>query len=370
MQSATYLRPLPHCSYLSHPMILYAAEVVNASFENWAMSVFRGGKCHAAALFCVRVEVFINDDGATGNNGKTFLQAVMEQTFGDYATQIKETMLTRPPPSASSPDPALLKLKGSRGLGTPEVEATLKIQSAWLKKLADPSTQWAARAPHDVRDTIFQLFSMFFVSTNCKIAFSKVDGGIVRRAICVPYEFHFCSSPQQPHERPAHPEDIKSKAWLQPRIPGWLYFLMAVNRVIFEGSNMQPRLMPWPKAVQVATEKAMASEHVESVKIYINEYLQTVTSAAEATTKTKLLKQLRTEPSLRNQSTEDFVVADDDVDDNVDDNDDDDVDNDDNDDVDDDVDDNDAFDDDVDDDLDDDDHDDDNDDNDDDDQAS
>ncbi len=143
---------------------------MQASFENWALTVFRGGKCQAAALFCVRAEAFVIDDGATGNNGKTFLQAVMEQTFGGYAAQLKDTMLTQSPPNASSPDPALLMLKGSRGLGTPEVETTLKIRAAWLKKLADPSTQWAARAPHDRTDTLFKLFVIFFISTNCKIS--------------------------------------------------------------------------------------------------------------------------------------------------------------------------------------------------------
>ena len=245
---------------------------MQASFENWALTVFRGGKCQAAALFCVRAEAFVIDDGATGNNGKTFLQAVMEQTFGGYAAQLKDTMLTQSPPNASSPDPALLMLKGSRGLGTPEVETTLKIRAAWLKKLADPSTQWAARAPHDRTDTLFKLFVIFFISTNCKIAFSKVDGGVVRRAISVPWAFHFCTAPREAHERPAHTEDIKGAAWL-------------------------------------ATKRAVISEYAEAAKFFIQEYLHSVNSAAEATTKSRLLRQLRSEPLLRNLSTEDLTQA-------------------------------------------------------------
>ncbi len=282
---------------------------MQASFENWALTVFRGGKCQAAALFCVRAEAFVIDDGATGNNGKTFLQAVMEQTFGGYAAQLKDTMLTQSPPNASSPDPALLMLKGSRGLGTPEVETTLKIRAAWLKKLADPSTQWAARAPHDRTDTLFKLFVIFFISTNCKIAFSKVDGGVVRRAISVPWAFHFCTAPREAHERPAHTEDIKGAAWLRPRVPGWLLFLMAVNRVFFAGGQPQPRLLPWPTAVKIATKRAVISEYAEAAKFFIQEYLHSVNSAAEATTKSRLLRQLRSEPLLRNLSTEDLTQA-------------------------------------------------------------
>ena len=82
-----------------------------------------------------------------------------------------------------------MSMRGAQGMGTPEVEGDFCIKGAWVKKLADPSTRWKARPPHGVTEFEFRLWSVFFASTNNKVTFSKVDGGVARRANCVPFEW-------------------------------------------------------------------------------------------------------------------------------------------------------------------------------------
>ena len=87
------------------------------------MTIFRGGKCIAAAIFAEAVEKFVVDLGS-GSNGKTLLQRIAEVSFGDYAEQIKETTMTKDPPPPGSACPDLLQMRGVRYLCTPEVETT------------------------------------------------------------------------------------------------------------------------------------------------------------------------------------------------------------------------------------------------------
>ena len=75
------------------------------------MTIFRGGKCFAAPIFAETIEKFIVDLG-DGSNGKTLLQRIAEVSFGDYAEQIKETMMTKDPPPPGGACPDLLNMRG------------------------------------------------------------------------------------------------------------------------------------------------------------------------------------------------------------------------------------------------------------------
>ena len=119
-------------------------QLIHSIFEDWVMTAFRGGKCIAATIFAEAVEKFVVDLG-DGSNGKTLLQRVAEVSFGDYAEQIKETMMTKDPPPPGSACPDLLQMRGVRYLCTPEVETTQAVKSAWIKKLPDAATKWSAR---------------------------------------------------------------------------------------------------------------------------------------------------------------------------------------------------------------------------------
>ena len=128
----------------------YLLKIIYDCFENWPTTIYRGLKVPTCGLFCVPTENFMHDRGDLGNNGKTMLQCLVAAVAGDYFYTIEEAMLTSKPPHPSQPNAALMALMGRRCFGTPEVEDGLKIQAAWLKKLADPSTRWGGKEPYGV----------------------------------------------------------------------------------------------------------------------------------------------------------------------------------------------------------------------------
>ena len=115
--------------------------------------------------------------------------------FGDYAEQIKESMMTKDPPPPGSPCPDLLQMRGVRYLCTPEVETTQAIKSAWIKKLPDAATKWKARDLYSSVEIIFRLWVTFFISANTKLKFTVVDGGVERRCLANPFPYKFLERP-------------------------------------------------------------------------------------------------------------------------------------------------------------------------------
>ena len=93
---------------------------------------------------------------------------------------IDENMLTSKPPHPSQPNAALMALMGRRCFGTPEVEDGLKLMSAWLKKLADPSTQWGGKEPYGVSMRSGMLFQYYGTIGDAPIQV-KIDGKVQMR---------------------------------------------------------------------------------------------------------------------------------------------------------------------------------------------
>ena len=180
-------------------------KLIHSVFEDWPMTIFRGGKCVSAPIFAESIEKFIVDLG-DGSNGKTLLQRIAELSFGDYAEQIKETTMTRDPPPPGGACPDLLNMRGVRYLCTPEVETTQAIKSSWIKKLPDAATKWGARDLYSSKTIYFRLWVTFFISANSKLKFTVVDGGVERRCLAVPYELKFCNKVTEAHHRPMREE--------------------------------------------------------------------------------------------------------------------------------------------------------------------
>ena len=202
----------------------------------------------------------------------------------------KETQLSRPPPGPEEPAATLLSMRGHRGFGTPEAEGELCIQGTWVKKLADPSTKWRARPPHSTTEFEFRLWAPFFVSSNSKITFTKVDGGIARRAVVVPYEWHFTQLPTEPHHAQAAAIDIKEPNFVMPQVPGYLRVLMAWYKATWmQGAMGLGRL---PKVIEQATADMLADEFQGVVEAFMAEHMVSCNSAAAAATKTKVLQEL------------------------------------------------------------------------------
>jgi hypothetical protein len=206
-------------------------------------------------FYCLSKCWKVHDRGNSGDNGKTLLQTICGVVAGDYYVVIDENMLTQKPPHPSTPNAALMSLRGGRLFGTPEVEDGLSIQSGWVKKLADPATVWCGKEPYAITMLFFKLNAMLCISTNAKLLFSRIDGGVVRRGIGCSWELAFKHHPKPgTNERKASSLNLKDPNVITPFVPGYLYVMMCAYRAFYLGGyHKTPGVQPL--LVQVATEE-------------------------------------------------------------------------------------------------------------------
>jgi hypothetical protein len=262
--------------------------------HGWPVTMFRGLKVLAASISEAPVERFVNDEGV-GGNGKGFLTSVAETIMGDLAWQLKEAMLVQKPPGAESPSPALLELRGRRMLAAPEVESTMRIQSAWLKRLCDQTSRWHARELYSKREVAFRLRAIFCVSTNQQLKFTSLDGGIARRAINVSYPFVFTHQPTGENEKPIL-EQLKNETFLASRRGGYLYLVLKAVQVFFRGNGTG--LQPFPAAVVSATEGLLRAEFAEALEEFAGDCMKEAASSAEAATRAELLSRVNSDARI------------------------------------------------------------------------
>jgi phage/plasmid-associated DNA primase len=249
----------------------------------------------AAAISEAPVEVFINDEGV-GGNGKGFITALTESVMGDLAWQLKEAMLVQKPPGAESPSPALLELRGRRMLAAPEVESTMRMQSAWLKRLCDQTTVWHARELYAKREVAFKLRAIFCVSTNQPLKFTSLDGGVARRGINVSYPFVFKHDPKEESEKPLR-DELKDPEYLAARRAGYLYLILKAVKAFF--GDARPGLRPLPAAVEAATETMMRAEFAEAVREFLDDMTKEILQSRGAfITRHELIARMQTDCRL------------------------------------------------------------------------
>ena len=217
-------------------------KIIYDMFENWPVTLYRGGKVLAGGLFAVPFEIFVHDRGDDGNNGKTVLQTITAALAGGYFAAIADGMLEKRPPHPSQPDAALFALIGRRLFGSPEVEDDIKVQSAWVKKLADPATVWAAREPHATARIDFRLAALFAVSTNAKLHFTRMDGGVQRRGVGCSFPFIFKNNPTpNTNQRQQADWNLKDQKLLKQRLPGLYLLVETIFKVFYaEGYHKVP----------------------------------------------------------------------------------------------------------------------------------
>jgi phage/plasmid-associated DNA primase len=174
-------------------------------------------------------------------------------------------------------------------LAAPEVESTMRMQSAWLKRLCDQTTLWHARELYAKREVAFKLRAVFCVSTNQPLKFTSMDGGVARRGINVSYPFVFKRDPQGETEKPLL-DELKNSEYLAARRAGYLYLILKAVQVFFGAGHSG--LRPLPAAVSAATETMLRAEFTEAVDEFLSRMTREVHSGKEAMTKHELLARL------------------------------------------------------------------------------
>ena len=166
----------------------------------------------------------------------------------------------------------------------------LKIKTAWLKALADKSTTWWARGLYQDAMQV-SIPAMFMASTNAKVEFSGMDGGLRRRAVGVTWPVNFKASPNGRYERRMTGDSIKNAIWYTPkRRACYMHSLQtAYDTFIKGGGNTMARL---PPTVKNSTSGLMAADFAEHVVTFLDERCAKC-ECRDATTKAALMKVLR-----------------------------------------------------------------------------
>lgn len=135
----------------------------------------------------------------TGANGKGRILKLLLDSFGDYATTISITLLTKPRSDANGASPALAQTKGKRCCVFQEPENDDKIYVGHMKNLTGGDKQMARPLYCDPIEFYPQFKTI--LACNKLPEMPSADGGTWRRVRVVPFEMKFVDNPTEQFHR-------------------------------------------------------------------------------------------------------------------------------------------------------------------------
>jgi len=130
---------------------------------------------------------YVNQGG--GSNGKTMVQKLMIETFGEYQTSLNTTMLTRKRPEAGSANPDLITMKCKRFMHMSEPDNGEKLNTSCMKQVSGEDLIQARALFGDQEK--FPLMGKIFLSCNDLPPVAQQDNGTWRRIRVIPHTSTF-----------------------------------------------------------------------------------------------------------------------------------------------------------------------------------
>ena len=139
---------------------------------------------------------------------------------------------------------------------------------------------------------------------------NQVDGGVARRAVCVPFNCEFVDVITDPtSQKPAAHEDIRGRAWIAPNIPGLLYVLIQFYKSYWLSFGGRKSLGLMPAIVREATDDMLAAEGSGDLKDWVDDNMTRVASVKDASKRVVVLPRLRDLPCFRDLREPTFLKA-------------------------------------------------------------
>jgi len=197
-----------------------------------------------------REQLFYFEQGR-GSNGKSMKQTIKRYTFGDYATSLQTTALTRKRPDSGAANPDMIVVKGKRYIYGGEPDNGEKLNSARMKQMSGEDIVEARGLFSDQEK--FKMMGKIFLACNDLPPVSSMDNGTWRRITVLPHIATFINAdkPEDPDHSIYHKdldlsEKMKQSSW---RIA---YFGILVH--YFETRYLKRGLVP-PISVTSASDK-------------------------------------------------------------------------------------------------------------------
>lgn len=120
-----------------------------------------------------------------GSNGKSMIEKLMEETFGDYGTSMSTTVFTRKKPDSGSANPDIITVKCRRYIHMGEPDDNEKINTSIMKQYSG-GDRIPARGLFSDQEK-FSIMGKIFMSCNDLPPVNKMDGGTWRRIRVIPH---------------------------------------------------------------------------------------------------------------------------------------------------------------------------------------
>jgi P4 family phage/plasmid primase-like protien len=133
-----------------------------------------------------------------GSNGKSMKQTLKRYTFGDYATSLQTTALTRKRPDSGAANPDLIVTKGKRYIYGGEPDPGEKLNSSRMKQMSGEDIVEARGLFSDQEK--FKMMGKIFLACNDLPPVSSMDDGTWRRIRVIPHVATFVDA-DKPEDR-------------------------------------------------------------------------------------------------------------------------------------------------------------------------
>jgi P4 family phage/plasmid primase-like protien len=152
-----------------------------------------------------------------GGNGKSKLVDLMSMSFGDYASSLQSTAMTRKRPDSGAANPDIMAIRNKRFIYMAEPDDREPLNTSRMKQFTGEDDVEARGLFED--QARFKITGKIFMLCNAFPAINTMDRGTWRRVRAVPFESKFVN----PSEEPVNPAanvyprdnqlDIRMKEW-------------------------------------------------------------------------------------------------------------------------------------------------------------
>jgi len=186
-----------------------------------------------------------------GSNGKSMKQTIKRYTFGDYATSLQTTALTRKRPDSGAANPDMIVTKGKRYIYGGEPDNGEKLNSARMKQMSGEDIVEARGLFSDQEK--FKMMGKIFLACNDLPPVSSMDDGTWRRIRVILHSTTFVDAdkPEDPEHFVFHKDlDLSEKM----KQSSWRIAYFGILVYYFESRYLKFGLRE-PESVKAASQK-------------------------------------------------------------------------------------------------------------------
>jgi P4 family phage/plasmid primase-like protien len=199
-----------------------------------------------------------------GGNGKSKLVDLMSMAFGDYASSLQSTAMTRKRPDSGAANPDIMAIRNKRFIYMSEPDDREPLNTSRMKQFTGEDDVEARGLFED--QTRFKITGKIFMLCNAFPAINTMDRGTWRRVRAVPFESKFVDPSQEDVNVAAniYPRDNQ----LDARMAEWRMYFMSRLIHIYKTQYQPFGLGKVP--VIVTQESNKYKESFDSVAKFLN----------------------------------------------------------------------------------------------------